>query len=153
VPLSVYPGTGQDGNDRMVNLIDVYATVLDATGVETSNIRHRTRGESLLNGIEPRDTVSEFHGLSRLHVQSLDEDWMERVRYMDVELDAIASPPTYYGYETFDGFEEYGETQVSDTRQRLNELIDEKQKRETEQENYNDMSDEVLDRLEDLGYA
>lgn len=153
VPLSVYPGTGQDGDDGMVNLIDVYATVLDATGVETSNIRHRTRGESLLNGIEPRDTVSEFHGLSRLHVQSLDEDWMERVRYMDVELDAIASPPTYYGYETFDGFEEYGETQVSDTRQRLNELIDEKQKRETEQENYNDMSDEVLDRLEDLGYA
>jgi arylsulfatase A-like enzyme len=154
VPLSVYSGNGPDDeHNAMVNLLDIHATVLDAAGVDTSDIRHKTRGRSLLGDVESRDTLSEFHGLSKLHVQSLDEEWVERVRYMDVELDAIASPPTYYGYETFEGFEEYSESSLSDARQRLDELIEKKEKRETEQEDYADMSDEVLDRLEDLGYA
>lgn len=154
VPLSIYSDSRRDGEtDEMVNLLDIHATVLGAAGVPTSDLNHRSKGENILGDFDSRDTVSEFHGLSRLHLQSLDDEWLEKVSYIDVELNGIASPPTYYGYETFEGFEENEEASVDEPRKRLEELVEEMDQREMEQEEYDDMSDEVMDRLEDLGYA
>jgi len=154
VPLSVYSDSHQDGvADEMVNLLDIHATVLETAGVPTSDLDYLTRGENILGNFVPRDTVSEFHGLSRLHIQSLEDEWLEKVRYMNVELNGVASPPAYYGYETFKGFEESGEASPDDLRARLNELVKGLERRETTREDYDDMSDEIMERLEDLGYA
>jgi arylsulfatase A-like enzyme len=154
IPLSVYSDNHQKGEvDEMVSLLDIHSTVLETAGVSLNNLDHQTRGRNILNGVNARDTVSEFHGLSRLHLQSLDDEWLRRVSYMDVELKGIASPPRYYGYETFEGFNEKGDTSQKKPRERLDELVESMERRDMEQEEYDDMSDDVMDRLEDLGYA
>jgi arylsulfatase len=60
-------------------------------------------------------------------------------------------PATYYGYETIDGFRESGESDASDPRRRLSELVDELEVRQVERNN--EVPAEVRNRLEQLGYA
>ncbi|MDY7082280.1 MAG: sulfatase-like hydrolase/transferase [Halobacteria archaeon] len=154
IPLSVYSDNLQDCvRDEMVNLLDIHTTVLETAGIDTSKIGHESRGRNFLDDFQPRETPTEFHGLSRLHIQSLDDEWLEKVSYMDVELEGLVAPPTYYGYETFEGFVEDGEASLEDALARLEELVGELEKRDMRQEEYDDMSDDVMDRLEDLGYA
>ena len=154
IPLSVYSDEHHDGKtEQMVNLIDIYTTVIETAGVSPSGLEHIIKGKNIFDSGKERDTVSEFHGLSRLHLQSLDDRWLRKVSYMDTELSGIASPPDSYGYETFEGFENTGETSHEELHKRLNQLVESIVRREMEQEEYDDMSDEVMNRLEDLGYA
>jgi arylsulfatase A-like enzyme len=154
IPLSVYSDEHQDGEiNEMVSLLDIHATVLKAAGISTSDLDHVSRSKNILNSADSHETISEFHGLSRLHLQSLNDEWLERVKYMDVELNGIALPPTYYGYETFDSFEHAGEMSIKEPQQRLKELVKQLDRREMEQEEYDDISDDIMHRLEDLGYA
>jgi arylsulfatase A-like enzyme len=154
VPLSVYSDDHKDGTiNDMVNLLDIHKTILEIASVADSELSHESRGKNILGDFEARDTISEFHGLSRLHLQSLNDEWIEKVGFMDTELKGLASPPNYYGYETFEGFEQNGESQAENSREKLDELICSMDRREMDQEEYHEMSEDVMNRLKDLGYA
>ncbi len=148
VPLSIY-GDGEGEIDDMVGLLDIYRTILDLADIKPAN---NTRGQFLLEP-EPRRYLSEYHGLSGLHLKSLDEDWIKKLEHMNCELNGVSIPNTYYGYQTFGGWEEIGKTDAEEPLSILKEMINDLEKREINKEDYDKMSKDVLNRLEELGYV
>lgn len=149
VPLTLH-GLQDDDRDEVVNLLDVYSTILDLAGIKPTET---SRGVSLRATPDDREYLSEYHGLSRLHLQSLDEEWLRKVSHMDTELNGLAAPESYYGYETFDGFRETGSSSITNPRERMQEIVGGLDKRRSKQEEYGDIEDELMDQLRDLGYA
>lgn len=147
VPMVISGDTG-GVCDATVSVLDVHRTILDVLSVEAGS-----RGINLLGDVEPHESLTEFHGFSRLHTGSLEEPLVGRLESMDRELHGIATPESYYGYETFDGFESVGETGLDDPRARMAELVAELERRDGHPEEYDDLPDELLERLRDLGYA
>jgi arylsulfatase A-like enzyme len=148
IPLCIY-GDGMDGTcTETVNLCDIYETILDIAGIEHSG----GRGQTLLGDIEGRECITEYLGLTSWSEQKLEENGYENeLEQYDRELHGYAAIDEYYGYETIDGFEETGGTQVESPQERLASLVSELNVRDVERDN--DVPDEIKDRLEDLGYA
>jgi arylsulfatase A-like enzyme len=150
VPLSVY-GPDIDGGttDELVSLLDIHATVADIAGIETAD---DTRGRSLLTA-EPTDAcLTEFHGLTHRRIDALHEDGIsdELLQKYDKTLRGIALN-VYYGFETPDGFVESGGTD-DDGQTRLEALVSTLDIAEPETGD-EELSEDVIDQLEDLGYA
>jgi arylsulfatase A-like enzyme len=150
VPLCVSgPDVPEDERTELVSLLDVHQTMLDLMGLEGPS-----RGEHLLSDVDRSVALTEFHGLSDLHRRSLPPDIDERIEYMNVDRDGIALPPWYYGYETVtDEFAERGECPVEDPQLELNAARGGLTPRQSERERYDEMSEDVMNRLEELGYA
>ena len=70
---------------------------------------------------------------------------------LNEELQGVASGE-YYGYETFDGWNERGPTPDFDPRERLDELVSACDRRNVTDDEF-DLDDDIVSRLEDLGYA
>jgi arylsulfatase A-like enzyme len=150
VPM-VLTGAGKGTIDEMVTLRDIHRTV---TGLADVNPAESAEGRDILDPkTDPEATLVEYHGLSPLHVRSLSNEEFATLSIFDTDLHGILIPPNYYGYETAE--EDWGEqgTTTSNPQERLKTLVDKLERRTVDQEAYDEMPDEVLDRLEDLGYA
>ncbi|MGM0389104.1 MAG: sulfatase-like hydrolase/transferase [Natrinema limicola] len=179
VPLSVYDA--RDGpveeittDNRSVNLMDVYETVLAGAGLESA-LATRGRdltalpardaetagerddadaaghGERTSGGFREGETLAEYHGLPDRHLDAMRRKGFEDVAYRTRWLEGIALGG-YFGYETFDGFAEWGDAPYEDPPARLCALVDSLERREDVEED-GELDDSVMQQLEDLGYA
>jgi arylsulfatase A-like enzyme len=149
VPLCI-SGDGFEGTcTETVSLLDVHETVLDLAGIATES---ESRGQSLVTDIEGRDRLTEYLGLTSWSEKKIADHWDKReVERYDEELRGYAAVDEYYGYETIDGFEETGSTQVDSPSEQLASIVSELNVRNVEQDN--EIPDEIKEQLEDLGYA
>jgi arylsulfatase len=150
VPLTIYDGTDTETDcEKPVSLLDVHQTVFDMAGIDAPS-----NGSTLLGDIDDRRCLTEYHGMnSRMVTKLRNRGFSERViETYDQPLYGIALSPTYYGYETKDGFREEGRTDVQDPRQLLEDT-----RAELDVRGINDtddgISDSLAQHLEDLGYA
>ncbi|SIR17707.1 Arylsulfatase A [Haladaptatus litoreus] len=147
VPLSIYTGNGSNVEiSESVNLCDVYQTTLHSAGIETNS-----RGRDLLSITDDGEFVVEYHGLCERNYLALQNKGFDDLSHMDDELGGLVTGD-FYGYETFEGWEEFGTSPYSSARDRLETLLVERDKRSVDNEKQ-DLDDEILGRLEDLGYA
>ncbi|WP_200895637.1 sulfatase-like hydrolase/transferase [Halorubrum saccharovorum] len=154
IPLSIH--TPEDENDlspteQPVNLHDIFQTVLDLADVEAPD---GTRGASLFSDCvhEHRLKLLETHGLSGEKLDGLRDDGydQETIDRYDQRLHAVATE-TGYAFETFDGTIEYVGEKIPDAKSKMESLASSIERREDA--DAVDISDEVHDRLEELGYA
>lgn len=147
VPLVVWAGEDEiEYREESVNLIDVYETVLQAADVDPGE----NRGRDLRKNINDTECITEYHGISERHYQSLLNKGITDIDHLRDELSGIARHD-YYFHETFGGFEEYGESPYDDPAGHLGGLISGLNKRYVEEDE--DIDDAVKGQLEDLGYA
>lgn len=149
VPLVISGPSVDDGtSDRLVSLLDIHATILARADLPGSG-----RGHDLLTTTDEQPWLTEYHGLSRLHTDSLEDDLLNELAYLDRQLDGLVAPRDYYGFETATGeFEESGTTNITDPRACLKSLREEVGRREPAAQSYDDMNAETEQRLRDLGY-
>nr|WP_226038799.1 sulfatase-like hydrolase/transferase [Natrinema sp. DC36] len=144
-------GAGRATRDALVNLLDVYATVLDLAGIESD---HR-RGESfrpLLSSApiatDPRaNALLEYHGISKRRALALEEDGYDTAP-VDRERHGIATADCYYFEGPF-GTELLGDCDPAALESDLEELITDLETRDGLGEA--DLSG-LESQLEDLGY-
>lgn len=153
IPLSIHTPEDQsiDSTDQPVNLHDVFQTILDLADVEAPE---GTRGASLRSDRvhEQRHKLLETHGLSTEKLDGLEDDGYDKemLDKYDQELHAVASE-TGYAFETFDGTIEHVGEEIPDAKSKMESLASDLERREDA--DAVDISDEVHDRLEELGYA
>jgi arylsulfatase len=99
VPLVVQgPDVDRTEVTAPVNLLDVFATVLDIGGVTGE-----TTGQSLLTEVDPQPCLTEFHGILYNHLIDRIRDHgvpERRISEYDEPCAGVALAPTYYGYES-----------------------------------------------------
>lgn len=150
VPL-VVTGTGGGTTDEMASLRDLYRTISGLAGVDPPE---RAGGRDILDPeTGAQQTLTEYHGLSPLHVRSLTDDELEALRSLDTELHGVLLPPDYYGYETTEEEWNHCGSTDDDPRARLVDLVGALDRRPVDEEDYDELSDDVLNHLEDLGYV
>ena len=147
----VVSGTDVEPRDEeaTVSLLDVHRTIAELADCTTES-----RGRMLLEELESRSFLTEFNGFLDRHRKQFERKGVRDGIFekYDEPLYGLAADPDYYGRQTADGFESDGSSNHDDPRTLLAESLDERDVRSvTEQES--DVSDEVKDRLEKLGYA
>lgn len=146
VPLSVWTGEDEttvraDG----VSLLDVHATVLEAGGLDSK----ASRGRDLREELADTDWLTEYHGISDRHFQSLINKGITDIDELKRELSGFARGKHYF-YETFDGYDG-AMPPYDDPTDRLATLLTDRRRRDVEEDG--EIDDAVLAQLEDLGYA
>ncbi|WP_458208979.1 sulfatase-like hydrolase/transferase [Haladaptatus sp. NG-SE-30] len=146
VPLSLYNGEEEvTRREESVSLLDVHQTVLATAGIDADS-----RGRDLRKNLGDGEYLTEYHGISNLHAKSLENKGIEDYDHMRTDLNGIVHKD-FYGYETFQGFEELGRRPYKQPQNRLTELMSELNRRDIkEEENFDEA---VLQQLKDLGYA
>lgn len=146
VPLSIYHGEDTIvRRQESVSILDVHRTVLEAAEIESD-----TRGYHLLDDQDDHEFLVESHGLPERNKQALRGRGYENLDFLNQWLQGIVSEE-YYGYETYEGFEEMGTSPFDDPRERITELDEDLNKRTgTEDE---ELDEQVMNQLADLGYA
>ena len=148
VPLVV---TGPEGrtsrSDTYVNLIDVYETVLALADGD------RGRDSAPLLGDESnRACLTEYHGITHeerfeaLRERGVDEGTLST---LDEPKFGIGLAPTYYGFETSNGYENGGESATSDPRRVLDDLKPDDESLDRDRE---ETTESMKEHLSDLGY-
>jgi arylsulfatase A-like enzyme len=151
VPLSIWGLDGTDTRDEVVSLLDIHRTLLALVGVEDDG--YQGRGRDLREAVDPVPQLTEYLGLNMWRERKLEAaghgdefETYERTLY------GIATEDDYYGYEDFDdGFHESGTSVLADPRTRMHDLSDELEYLERADET--EVSESVMESLEDLGYA
>lgn len=131
--------------NQSVNLLDVHGTIL-----EIAKIEHDYKGRDLRSELKDGELLTEYHGISNRHYHSLKNRGFEDIEYLNDELNGLVNGG-YYGHETFEEFNEYGYSPYDNARDRLEKLVDNLQKRVVEEDE--DVGEEILEQLKDLGYA
>jgi|AntDeeMetagen134_2_1112570.scaffolds.fasta_scaffold00998_5 arylsulfatase A-like enzyme len=150
IPLTVYASNGVDRSvDIPVSLLDIPQTISELTEID-----YETDGLSLLEDSPARSILIESYGLTdhvrnKLRRAGVSEN---RRRELDGTKRGIALPPTYYGYETEEGFKETGEANKSNPEEDLVTFVDELDQREIN-ETADEVPESVQQQLKDLGYA
>lgn len=152
VPLSVVgPEFGSSTDDKLVNLLDVFETILSIAGIDTTGEHHSLLSE------EARDlALVEFHGLLNSHHDQLERKGVEpsRITSIDAPLRGLALGTEYYGFQTHDkGFMEVGTSPTDGPEELLDDEVDSLPRREVERDADRAVSDDVKQQLRDLGYA
>jgi len=155
VPLCVSgsrDGTGTATDDRCVSVLDVHRTILSLAGVEPDG---SARGRNLEDPTESSRFLTEFHGLGprkreMLRLEGVPE---ERIEPYDGTLRGVALESEYYGYETIAGFAERGSPPVGvDPTAVVDDLVADLTIRNVGGSD-DDLPEEVVEHLRDLGYA
>ncbi|PSP79382.1 hypothetical protein BRC81_05210 [Halobacteriales archaeon QS_1_68_20] len=129
-----------------VDLRDVHSTILEACDVDVP-----VDGRDLRRDVADGESLVEYHGLSDRDDRSLRERGVDRVDRLNQELLGFVTGE-YYGYQTFDGWNDRGPPPVDDPRGRLEELASKRRTRTVDDETY-ELPEEVEARLADLGYG
>ena len=114
------PDRDSDTSHRLVNLLDVHQTLLGLGGVDGPSAGH-----SLFDTPSRQESLTEYHGFTHMSkMESLRENGIERERIekYDEPRFGIALRPSYYGYETYDGFVSRGESEQADPRRLLKQM-------------------------------
>lgn len=152
VPL-VVSGSDVDPGPRheVVDLLDVHRTVAELGGVDVDS-----RGRDLFGALEPTEHLFESHGLLPFHRSQFEREGVSEAEFSrwQARLHGFVTDDGAYCYETDPdgGFRVVGETALADPRGRLDALFDDLDEREVEDADVS-VSEEVRDRLEELGYA
>jgi arylsulfatase A-like enzyme len=151
VPLSIWGLDGSETRKEVVSLLDVHRTILAMAGVEESD--YNGRGRDLRSPVSPRPQLTEYLGLNMWRERKLSAAGHgDEYETYEQDLYGIATPEDYYGYEDFDGaFLEAGTSTADDPQSQMEELAGELEYREGDGEM--EISDSVMQSLEDLGYA
>jgi arylsulfatase A-like enzyme len=145
VPLCVHgPETETETADELVSLLDIHATVLDLTTGDDS-----PRGRSVLGESHTDSCLTEYHGFTAQKIEKFRQMAIpeRRLNRYDQPFRGLARQ-NYYGFETPDGFVERGEDDGQELLQAFVDDLDTSERRDDEE-----LSDDVLTHLEDLGYA
>lgn len=148
IPL-VISGDGLEGQtEEIVSHLDLHQTLLDF-----ANIEGHSRSRNLLDVSHGEPVLTEYHGLIPVAMRRLEDENIshELLSEYDARLSGVAIPPSYYGHETKDGYCSEG-TAKEDPTEVLDQLRDSILERTVEAIN-EEMSEEVIDRLDDLGYV
>lgn len=153
VPLCV--SSGREGivtDDRCVSLLDVHRTICSLAGVEPDG---SARGRNLEDPIESGRFLTEFHGLGprkreMLRLEGVSE---ERIEPYDRTLRGVVLESKYYGHETIEGVAEHGSPPVGvDPTAVMDDLVADLDVRAVGGSG-DDVPEEVVEHLRDLGYA
>lgn len=146
VPLSIYTSEKTEAiRPESVSLLDVHRTILSLAGIDAPS-----RGRDLLEAPEHGDFLTEYHGISNMHREALAKKGIKDVDHLETELNGLVIDD-YYVHETFDEFEEYGDSPFGNSLKQLNKRVAELDKRQmTEHQQFDDA---VIQQLKDLGYA
>ncbi|MFC7081415.1 sulfatase-like hydrolase/transferase [Halorussus caseinilyticus] len=161
VPLVVSgEGLPDETRDDPASLLDVHRTVAALAGVEVES-----RGRDLLSDDAARDRLVEFHGFLPWHRDQFRREGVEDVfDARDSPLDGIVTAGGGYAHETHDAADETRATGPNDgavrvargdpdrPTARLASLRESVARREVS-DAPTEVSDDVRDRLEELGYA
>lgn len=149
VPLAIYGPEFEGTSERLVTLPDVHRTVGALADVDVES-----RGRHLQRDGEHENVLVEYHGLMPGHRDQLARKGIseERIEALDGPLNGIAIGTDYYGYETHDAdFQHVGDPPNS-PEVTLQEVANSLQKQERN-DSVKEISDELREQLEDLGYA
>lgn len=167
IPLSIYEvNSSSDGiirQNQPVSLLDVHETVLTAAGL-SSKIDTRGRdltgplttrnGDGQSSPIDKEGFLIEYHGLPERNLSALRHQGFDEkvIKPLTQTLEGIAYD-TYYGFETFDGFKEWGSDSPYDhPEENLRNLVESLNRRE-QVANDEEIDESVMRQLKDLGYA
>ena len=152
VPLAVSgPGFESGARHEVVDLLDVHRTLAALGGVDVDS-----RGRDLRGPLEPTEHLFESHGLLPFHESQFEREGVSEETFArwQTTLEGFVAEDGAYCYRTDPdgGFRVVGETSVPDPEARLEELVDGIERREVEDADLS-VSEDVRDRLEELGYA
>lgn len=148
IPLVITgPDRKTSTEETTVNLLDVYATILDIAEVDDE-----TEGRPLLNSISTRPCLTEYHGIT--HEKKLEK--LQEYGVSDTEIAAIdeprfgmSLPPSYYRYETLNDTSVVGESEYEDPEALLEEL---KTARPALNRTGHELGEAMESQLSQLGY-
>ena len=148
VPL-VVSGPGLSGDcSRPVSLLDVHRTILEIAGVDAES-----RGHDLREETERRDYLSQYRGLIEVAIDRLREVGVsdEEIESYDEPFDALVGGEGEYAIDTPDELRTDG-VSAAEARRRLTEIRDTIVPLEPGEDD-EELDDDVMSQLEDLGYA
>lgn len=151
IPLSIWGLDGADTREEVVSLLDVHRTLLTLVGVADDS--YEGRGRDLREAVDPTPQLTEYLGMNMWRKRKLESAGHgDEFETYEQTLYGIATEDDYYGYEDFDqAFHESGTSNLNDPRSRMTELSDGLEY--VEEAGEIDVSDSVMQSLEDLGYA
>ncbi|WP_430504724.1 sulfatase-like hydrolase/transferase [Haloparvum sp. PAK95] len=146
VPLTIYAGDDDiSRRNESVSLLDVHKTVL-----EVGNIYSDGKGRDIRNAVGDGEYLVESHGLPERNKKALYGRGFDELEFLDEWLHGIVNA-RYYGYETYDDFEERGQPIYDNPRERISKLDANLEKRVNSKDE--NIDEKVMDQLADLGYA
>jgi len=135
--------------DTTVSLLDVHKTILTLAGIapERDSIGVDLTRKPLP---ESRHLLTEYHGLMSMAAERMQKGGGPNsiVSKYETSLSGLVSND-YYGYETVDGFQERGSTDIQDPKEYLHSTVDDIVKRYVKSRT---LSKATEKRLEDIGY-
>jgi arylsulfatase len=149
VPLVLYKGNDEVREcTDLVSLLDVHKTIVNITGINMES-----RGCDL-RCPDRSACLTEFNGIRSERIQNMHERGISEadISAHDRVLRGIALEPSYYAYETTKGFVETGTAGPEDPMNIMEREIDSLETMDIENSD-NEISEEVRQHLEDLGYS
>jgi|AntDeeMetageno50_2_1112565.scaffolds.fasta_scaffold04211_2 arylsulfatase len=150
VPLVVSgDGVDTETHEEVVSLLDIHQTVGEMLDVEVSS-----RGQDLLDDVESRDALFEYHGLFDTHRRQFAKNGISDATYdrLDTPLDGFVTADGCYAYQTHDDGFRVESGRIEDPEARLASLREDVTRRQVAAEE-TDVSEATMQHLEDLGYA
>lgn len=149
IPLCIYDGRDEVQTvDKPVSTIDVFKTILSLADIEGYQDR---RGQALIDGPEPAYYLTEYHGLREGRIERLSREGKSKeIPMYENELTGLVAPPSYYGYETIEGFQSLGTYGEDDPIAEKNRILASMDSQEMTDETAR--YDDVRNQLRSLGY-
>lgn len=148
IPACITTDKSLEETNNPINLIDIYTSILDISG---ANIQEESDQSLFANNNHKKELLTEYHGLGKRHYHTLESQGFDNVKRIDTELNGFISG-NYYFHETFDDYEEYGDSPYNDPAEHLHNLVSTLEKREVDNSEEK-LDDSVAEQLKDLGYA
>ncbi|WP_459192396.1 sulfatase-like hydrolase/transferase [Halosimplex sp. J119] len=152
VPLCVWRGDDEFlTREEPVSIVDVYETVLALAGESGES----ARGSDLLGDFEPSGHLVERHGLRASRIENLRESGYSEaeIERYDANKYGFVFPNGTYGWETDNGILTTGEVSTETVEEHIGETLETIEHADVELGEADDISGDVQDRLEYLGYA
>jgi len=146
VPLTIYNNDLEGVSEKPVSILDIHRTILEIAGIES-----KSRGQNLLGDFDESYKLTEYMGLTREDIdQLLKENVSKRTidRY-DSVFRGIVSNQGDYGYETVNGDQALN----PNNKKVLTQYVESMKIRGVNDDLEEDISPEVKQQLEELGYA